>query len=142
MTYRDPGDDRANKTWRRVKLGNGGAMDMTLDIFDAPAPSVPRPTSEDAGDKQTRSKRQTDRTRILKHLSFHHDGLTRDQIADTLALSPNTVRQRIVELVTLGLVHDSRLTRLTQTGSSAAVCEVTDAGRQWLRTHRTPEEAV
>lgn len=114
-------------TWQRRKLVP--VVPETPNLWDAPAPSVPRPTSESAADQQGTSKRATDRITILRALAWHHDGLTRDQIAEETGISPNTVRPRIVELVTLGLVSDTRLTRLTVTGSTAAVCEVTGKGR-------------
>lgn len=130
--YTDPGEQAVT---RRRKVAP--RSDRPSNLWDAQAPSVPRPTSEDAADGQSRTKRNTDRARILRTVAWHEYGLTRDEIADELTISPNTVRPRIVELVTLGLVHDTRLTRLTQTGSRAAVCEATDAGRRWLDTEGT-----
>jgi DNA-binding NarL/FixJ family response regulator len=132
VSYADPGEqDRKPRRKRPVIIG--GLPYMAISMFDAPAPSVPRETSESAADGQGKSKRATDRTTILRTLAWQHDGLTRDQIADETGISPNTVRPRIVELITLGLVSDSRITRLTQTGRPAAVCEVTDKGRMALK---------
>lgn len=133
MTWTDPGEQPATKRRKVAPPSDSGLM-----LWDAPAPSVPRSTSEDAADGQSRSKRQIDRVRILRAVAFTRDGLTRDQIAEELGISPNTVRPRIVELMTLGYVHDQRLMRLTQTGSLAAVCEATDAGRAWLDTNTKP----
>jgi hypothetical protein len=128
--YIDPGEDVGvrHRTSRKLVVAPQGPS-----LFDAPAPSVPRPTSEDASDQQTRGKRAIDRLTVLRTVAWHHDGLTRDQIAEETGISPNTVRPRIVELITLGHIADRRLTRLTVTGSPAAVCEVTDAGRNWLK---------
>jgi predicted ArsR family transcriptional regulator len=94
---------------------------------------VPRPTSEDAADTQGKTKRAIDRITILRALAWQSEGLTRDEIAANTGISPNTVRPRIVELVTLGLVSDERIKRLTETGSPAAVCEITDKGRTVLK---------
>ena len=129
--YIDPGESlevRRRKTRKPVSAPQGPSL------FDAPAPSVSRPTSEDAGDQQTRGKRATDRLTILRTVAWKRDGLTRDQIADETGISPNTVRPRIAELITLGHIDDTRLTRLTVTGSPATVCEITPKGRDWLRT--------
>lgn len=134
MSYIDPGDQRkGTRRPRQPRNGSAYGPDQDPSLFDAPAPSVPRETSEDAADRQTRGKRANDRTRILREVALTRDGLTRDQIAKQLDISPNTVRPRIVELITAGHVSDTRLTRLTETGSSAAVCECTDVGREWLR---------
>jgi hypothetical protein len=152
VTYTDPGDQPHNKTWKRkrtVTLENGMKINLFDDPppmpeevlaeakfwqeYDAPAPSVPRPTSEFAADSQGKTKRAIDRITILRTLAWQSEGLTRDQIAEETGISPNTVRPRIVELVTLGLVSDERITRLTVTGSPAAVCEVTEKGRMALK---------
>ena len=134
MTYTDPGDGPRNATWRKrtVRIGDT----IVNSLWDAPAPSVPTDASEAAADGQGITKRAGDRVTILRALAWHHDGLTRDQIAEETGISPNTVRPRIVELVALGFVTDTRLTRLTVTGSTAAVCEVTDKGRTYLAEAR------
>jgi hypothetical protein len=135
MTHRDPGEYAPNKTWKRKMteaIASRGGSGSCFNLFDAPAPSVPRPTSEDAADSQGKSKRATDRIVILRTLAWQAEGMTRDEIAESTGISPNTVRPRIVELVALGLVSDGRITRLTQTGSPAAVCEVTAKGRAAL----------
>lgn len=100
--------------------------------IQTPAPSVPRRTSEDAADRQSVPKRETDRVRILQALALSYDGYTRDELAEKLSVTPNTVRPRIAELRTLGFVHDGRLTRLTVTGSPAAVVEITQEGLAYL----------
>lgn len=134
----DPNEqERTPRRKRTVILGNGGAMDMAVTLFDAPAPSVPRPTSEIAADAQGKTKRAVDRVTILRTLAWQSEGLTRDEIADETGISPNTVRPRIVELVTLEYVSDTRIKRLTQTGSPAAVCEITEKGREVLTNHPT-----
>ena len=123
MTHVDPGEQVSARRKRAAAPLSGP------NLWDAPAPSVPRPTSEDAADAQGKTKRAIDRITILRALAWQSEGLTRDQIAEDTGISPNTVRPRIVELVVLGLVSDTRIKRLTQTGSPAAVCEITAKGR-------------
>jgi hypothetical protein len=128
MTY--PDEQEPAKTWKRPKPKLHNIPVEVPSLWDAPAPSVPRATSEGAADRQTVPKRENDRERILRALAYAT--LTRDEIATLTGISPNTVRPRIVELITVGHVTDTKQTRRTATGSPAAVCEATLAGLHWL----------
>lgn len=59
-TYRDPGEEAATKTWKRITPKQH--VDGGMGLFDAPAPSVPRETSETAADAQHKTKRASART--------------------------------------------------------------------------------
>ncbi len=76
--YIDPAESGANKTWKRKARP---AAPVEGNLWDAPAPSVPRDTSEIAADAQGTTKRAVDRVTILRALAWHPDGLTRDQVA-------------------------------------------------------------
>lgn len=63
----------------------------------------------------------TQRERVLNLLKNVSNGLTDDEIAHSLALSPNAARPRRVELVAGGWVKDSGVRRPSLCGSPAVV---------------------
>lgn len=76
---------------------------------------------------------------VLEALRAASDlGLTRDEIAEALGMSPNTVRPRVAELQQGGWVtqatddEDRELTRATPSGRAAAVLVLTQIGRKRL----------
>lgn len=52
---------------------------------------------------------------------FKVRGATDEELQDLLQMNPNTERPRRVELVRMGLVRDSGLTRTTRSGRKATV---------------------
>ncbi len=60
------------------------------------------------------------RRNVLDYLR-RRGGATDEQISEALNMQGNTARPRRVELVELGLVHDSGETRKTRSGRKAAV---------------------
>jgi len=60
-------------------------------------------------------------------------GATRDEIAERLGMSPNTVRPRVVELVEHGWIEPDGRTRPTALGRLAEVLVLTERGRADIR---------
>ena len=55
-------------------------------------------------------------------------GLTADEIAERLAMSPFTIRPRVCELNKQGLIEDSGLCRENESGARAIICAVKEKG--------------
>lgn len=95
-----------------------------------------RPTAQHAADA-VRSGNA--RRRVLQAIAEASDtwrgGLTDEELTDALAMSPNTVRPRRVELVREGWVEASPLhTRPSAYGREMQVWRVTVTGRAELRS--------
>lgn len=74
----------------------------------------------------------TQRARVLLAIAAAAgDGLTDEEGATLLDMSPNTWRPRRVELVEHGWVEPSPLTRITELGRDATVWTLTEAGWSW-----------
>lgn len=74
------------------------------------------------------------RQKVLLQVAFmsgtRERGVTRDELADRLGMSPNSVRPRVAELVEGGWVRESGRTRKTPLGRDAAVLEMTEVGSE------------
>lgn len=57
-------------------------------------------------------------------------GLTADEVAERLDLTPFTIRPRVTELNKLGLIEDSGLARENESGARAIVWTVTADGER------------
>lgn len=68
------------------------------------------------------------RTKVLGVLVAHPPGLTADEVAACLDEHILSVRPRVSELHARGLVHDSGLRRLNDSGRTAVVWSVTLKG--------------
>lgn len=106
-----------------------------LPLFAAPAPSVPVPTSEaaaDAVDGPAGRRRAADiRARILALLCSRESGFTCDELEVETGVPGNTIRPRLAELHTMGLIEASTsITRPTRTGKRARVVFATTKGRK------------
>lgn len=79
----------------------------------------------------------TQRHRVLRALTgLSPDktvGLTDDELSQLLAMSPNTLRPRRVELVEGGWVEDSGLRRNNQYGNTCIVWRCTEKGTSWRK---------
>lgn len=64
---------------------------------------------------------ETDRQAILRHLLVWVDGRTDEEMQLALGLAGSTQRPRRVELVRMGKVVDSGLTRKTASGRQATI---------------------
>lgn len=79
-------------------------------------------TSRDAAEQVAAMPAACVRARVLKAISGSGDGgLTADQVAQALGLSVLTVRPRVSELRTSGLIVDKRERRKNASGKSAVV---------------------
>lgn len=63
-------------------------------------------------------------------------GLTRDELARSLKMSPNTVRPRVKELIEGGWVARSEHTRKSDAGLDAELLYLTDAARERIEAER------
>lgn len=81
-------------------------------------------------------KQGTQRWRILMVLTA--GGQTRDELANALGLSPNTIRPRVRELIEGGWVEESERTRPSSAGQPAAVLELTQAARDRIAGRDLP----
>lgn len=65
----------------------------------------------------------TERSRVLRCLRDHPDGLTDEELQDVLNMNPSTERPRRIELMDANppLVRDSGRTRKTRSGRNAVV---------------------
>lgn len=65
----------------------------------------------------------TERSRVLRCLRDHPDGLTDEELQDVLNMNPSTQRPRRIELCDMepALVKDSGRTRKTRSGRNAVV---------------------
>lgn len=79
---------------------------------------------------KARPKSGTQRARVLDWLLVCNGrGATDDELADALAMSPNSVRPRRVELVEGGWVEDSREVRPSAYGNAAIVWIVSEKAK-------------
>jgi hypothetical protein len=106
-----------------------------LPLFAAPAPSVAVPTSEAAADAvdspDGRQRAAAIRSRLLVLLCSREAGFTADELEVETGVPGNTVRPRLAELHTAGLIEASAtITRATRTGKQARVVFPTTAGRK------------
>lgn len=107
-------------------------MGETLDLFGrAEEPRYPlRPgarhvdTSMDAAD-QMEKRAPLLRDACLQMLQRCSGGLTADEIADRLVVSPLSIRPRLSELKRMGRVKDSGVRRRNRSGKNAAVMILT-----------------
>ena len=78
-------------------------------------------TSAEAAER-AEPKAGTDRAKVLSMIrAWAEAGCTDEEIADATGMNPSTVRPRRVELVALGHVEDSQMTRPTRSGRKAVV---------------------
>jgi hypothetical protein len=101
--------------------------------FQPPPAQQHSPTSQAAAAKQTKPKTESDRIRILRVLAEHGPMLDED-IGYAADLDGNTERPRRISLVQAGHVRDTGKVGLTHKKHEAALWEITDAGRDYLRS--------
>lgn len=136
---RQAGDVNLTATIRRMlraacdaelkPLSDTGATSMLPFAADS---STSRNAALDAYPRQG-----TQRARIIDQLDGIPLGMTRDELAARLGMSPNTVRPRIVELMEGGWVEDTGRTRKTPLKRDAEVLALTDKARRELRARRS-----
>jgi predicted transcriptional regulator len=90
-------------------------------LFDPPPPAVrDSPTSVAAGESMAGPVADIIRTKVLDHIRFT-GGSTCDECEYSLNLRHQTAGARIRELVQMGLLRDSGVTRKTRSGRAAIV---------------------
>lgn len=109
------------------------------DLFDPPPSERSSTTSVAAAAAKTPLSAGQQRRNVMRVLVIF-GALTREQIAEELGLSGDSVRPRVWELMR----HDPPLVREngerpTVSGRMAAVLEPTFAGRVWLAESQTRE---
>lgn len=78
----------------------------------------------------------TARRLVLDEIGGSLNGLTDEEIQESLHMNPSTQRPRRVELVEGGWIEDSTRRRLTSTKREAVVWVLTEAGRQQWQPRR------
>jgi hypothetical protein len=96
------------------------------DLFDLPVPARATDTSKAAADSMNRAAPRLRRLvlQAIREAGPVRDGvggMTADEVAARLELSPLTARPRVCELNKLGQIHDSRVRRKNRSGHKAIV---------------------
>ena len=95
-----------------------------LPLFFRETPHSGSTTSRDAA-HSIRKALPALEGRVLVFVAGRPEGATNDEIEIGLAMNGSTVRPRVVELRTRGLIKDSGKTRRTRSGRNAVVWERT-----------------
>ncbi len=94
-----------------------------MNLFDPPPPAVRDSTTSVAAGESMVGPAAFVRGRVLDHVRYF-GGATCDQCEVDLGLRHQTASARIRELVQMGLIRDSGVTRKTRSGRAAVVWEV------------------
>lgn len=99
---------------------------MTFDLFNPPPPYQPHSDTSEAAAGEIVKDAKGLRLAVYREIaSCGSWGATDEEIQTALDMNPSTQRLRRVELVRMGMVKDSGLTRNTRSGRRAAVWEAT-----------------
>jgi hypothetical protein len=123
-----PLSDTATPEGRRRVIDHDEAR-READAPHAYLAAEPQPTSVAAADDM-RLRSGTIRSEVLGAIVARPS--TDDELLEALALNPNSVRPRRVELADWLMVEPSGITRPTRWGRDAIVWQATDLGRQAL----------
>lgn len=114
-----------------VYCGNGGGQEMsgepTLFDYRSKYPHIPgsrRTKTSRAAAKIAVPRVSSLREQVLAMLKFYETGLTADECAKQMGNSILSIRPRFSELVRLGLIFDTGLTRPNESGLKASVWRI------------------
>lgn len=103
---------------------NLGAAMTQLELVPKPPPAQHHSVTSVQAAERIEPDAKTLRHRVLMVLKVN-GGLTDEEMQLGIPMNPSTQRPRRIELVNMGLVVDSGLTRLTRSGRKATVWRAT-----------------
>jgi predicted transcriptional regulator len=124
----------------------GYYSDLALECYEKGRPllpGVPLPyqkqsaTSREAAES-SRSRAGSDRTKIIQFLhSKGNYGATCDELEIALNLTHQTASARIADLKRLGIIQESKATRLTRSKRKASVCMLSSSSDSLLHSNNS-----
>lgn len=120
--------ENATQVVHGVYCGNGGGQAMSGEptLFDyrekyPHTPAARRTKTSRSAAKEIKPRVPTLREQVLAMLKFYEAGLTADECAKQMGNSILSIRPRFSELVRLGLIFDTGLTRPNESGLKASI---------------------